>query len=59
MFTTKGGQDPLPQWIGLYNNSDTEAINLKGWKLEIETRDKNGNHRHVVISLEDLHILPK
>ena len=25
-----------PQWIELYNSSDTQAINLNGWKLKIE-----------------------
>ena len=56
MFATKGGLHSLAQWMELYNNSDTNAVNLTGWKLEIEARDKNGTHRHSVIPLEALHI---
>ena len=58
MVASESGDDSLAQWIELYNNSDTEAINLKGWQLEIEARDDNGAHRHAIIPLEDLHILP-
>lgn len=32
MFTTDGR---LPQWIELHNPSHDQAVNLKGWKLEI------------------------
>ncbi|MXV76149.1 hypothetical protein F4Z99_17985 [Candidatus Poribacteria bacterium] len=35
MVATKGGS--LPQWIELYNPSDTHAVSLKGWKLEVVT----------------------
>ncbi len=56
MFATRGGLHSLAQWMELYNNSDTNAVNLTGWKLEIEARDKNGAHRHAVIPLEALHI---
>ncbi len=58
MVASESGDDSLAQWIELYNNSDTEAINLKDWQLEIEARDDNGAHRHAIIPLEDLHILP-
>ena len=34
MFDSAGGT--LPQWIELYNNSKTDAINLNRWKLEIQ-----------------------
>ena len=37
MFDSGGGT--LPQWIELYNNSKTEAINLNRWKLEIQNVD--------------------
>ena len=30
--------ESLPQWIELYNPSDTHAVNLKGWRLEIQNR---------------------
>ena len=56
MFASRGGLHSLPQWIELYNNSDTEAVNLRGWKLQIEARDANGKHRYVVIPLEEVHI---
>ena len=36
MVVSNGGQ--LPQWIELYNTSDTDTVNLKGWKLEIQNR---------------------
>ena len=36
MVASKGGN--LPQWIELYNSSDTHAVNLKGWGLEIQNR---------------------
>lgn len=33
MFASKGGNDSLPQWLEVYNNS-TATINLRGWKLQ-------------------------
>ena len=33
MFATGDGR--VPQWIELHNPSDTQAVNLKNWKLEI------------------------
>ena len=30
------GYGTLPQWLELYNPSKTEALNLNGWKLEIQ-----------------------
>ena len=32
----RGDRDNLPQWIELYNSSDTHAVNLNEWKLKIE-----------------------
>ena len=32
MFESAGGENGLPQWIEVYNNSTSE-INLRGWKL--------------------------
>ena len=29
-------EDRLPQWIELHNPSNTHAVNLKGWRLEIQ-----------------------
>ena len=37
MVDSAGGK--LPQWIELYNNSKTDAINLNRWKLEIQNVD--------------------
>lgn len=56
MIASEGGLHSRSQWIELHNNSNTEAVNLWGWKLEIEARDADGGHRHVVIPLEDLPI---
>ncbi len=33
MFESEGGEDSLPQWIEVYNNSNS-AVNLRGWKLQ-------------------------
>ena len=32
MFESVGGEDSLPQWIEVYNNS-TKEVNLNGWEL--------------------------
>ena len=56
MIASRGGLHSRAQWIEVYNNSDTETVNLKGWHLEIEARDDDGTHRHVVIPLKDLPI---
>ena len=58
MFTSRGGLHSLPQWIELYNNSDTETVNLSTWRLAIEARDADGTHRHAVIPLQELSIAP-
>ena len=34
MFDSGGGK--LPQWVELYNKSQTEAINLNRWRLELQ-----------------------
>ncbi len=59
MFTSKGGLHSLPQWIELYNNSDTEVVNLAGWQLEVESRDAATDvHRHGAFNFEALDVLP-
>ena len=58
MLTSEGGARSLPQWIELYNNSNTTPVNLWGWTLEIEAHDADGSYRRGVISLEDLPIPP-
>lgn len=57
MFTNKIRNQEVPQWIELYNNSQTEAINLNGWKISIETRQGKEN-RHLERTFQDLDILP-
>ena len=57
MFTNKVGNRTVPQWIELYNNSHTEAVDLTGWEIKIEARHGR-QHRYAVIKLTELHILP-
>ncbi len=59
MLTSKGGLHSLPQWIELYNASKTETVNLRGWTLEIESRDASGEHRSGMVTLEDLLVPPE
>ena len=60
MFATNGGLFSQPQWIELYNNTTIAAasVNLEGWKLVVEARDSETQHRYSVIQLEALHIAP-
>ena len=57
MFTNKIGNRTVPQWIELYNNSHTEAINLNGWKITYEFRDGRQN-KFDERELQDLVVLP-
>ncbi len=52
------GVHTLPQWVELFNHSDTQIANLRGWKLQIEARDATDAHRHGSIVFEDLLIQP-
>ena len=38
MFTSKRGSTDLPQWLELYNNSNTETVIPNGWKIMIESK---------------------
>ena len=58
MNASRGGLHSLSQWIELFNNSNTQAVNLKGWQLQSEARDATGAHRYATITLEDLPIPP-
>ena len=51
----------LPQWIELYNASDTHVVNLKGWTLEIQNyRSENFNgHQNITITLKEKSINPQ
>ena len=53
MLTSRGGLHSLPQWIELYNDSETE-VDLRDWQLHIEARDAAGEHRHGIITLKNL-----
>ena len=59
MFTTGGGLFPQPQWIEVYNNTPKteKPLSLEGWKLIIESRDKDVRPRRCIIELAD-HPIP-
>ena len=59
MFSSRGGLHSLAQWIELFNISTTDTVNMKGWVLGIEARDRNGTHRNAIIPLEDFEIAPR
>ena len=42
MYQSPSGNRALPQWIELYNSSDTHAVNLDNWRLTIENIDREG-----------------
>ena len=56
MIPSKFGVRSFPQWIELYNNSLTDAVDLSGWKLSIEARDLNGDHRYGEVTLKSVPI---
>ena len=58
MLTSKGGLHALPQWIELYNDSET-PVDLRDYQLKIEALDASGERRHAVISLDSFHIPPR
>ena len=58
MYSTNSTVSSPSQWIELYNNSLTEVVNLKDWKLVIEARDSWIKHRYTVLVLNTLEVLP-
>ena len=50
----------LPQWLEVYNNSMTEAVNLNNWKLEIQNDDTEGfmGNLHGTLTLKDVIVQP-
>ena len=51
----------LPQWVELHNPSNTHAVNLNGWRLEIQnphSADFDG-HRNVTLTLKEITIEPE
>ena len=54
-----GLRESFAQWIELYNSSHTEAINLKGWRVEIRNpREEARAHSQIRWTFEDAIILP-
>lgn len=49
MFVSDEGK--LPQWIELYNSSETQAVNLENWRLEIENYNSEDLGRRVNATL--------
>ncbi len=51
----------LPQWIELHNRSDTQAVNLKGWRLEIQNRSAEGfdGNRNAVLAFKEKSLAPQ
>ena len=60
MFDTGIARRRLPQWIELYNSSMTQAVNLDGWKLEIQNaRAEDVDARlNATITLKKMTIAP-
>ena len=60
MLAKKAGRRTVPQWLELYNPSPTTAVNLAGWRLEVEylTGTDARRHRHDVVRLNPLTVLP-
>ena len=57
MTETKGSSDALPQWIELYNASQT-SVDLNDWQLGVETRT-DGTHQHATLTLKSFLLPPK
>ena len=57
MYETEGTSETLPQWIELYNASQT-PVDLKDWQLAVETRT-DATHQHARLTLHPLRIPPK
>ena len=49
MVASNGGS--LPQWIELHNGSDTHAVYLKGWTLEVQNRRSANFNGHLNVTL--------
>ena len=49
MVTSNGAS--LPQWIELYNPSNTQTVSLKGWTLEVQNRRSANFNGHLNVTL--------
>ncbi len=56
-----GSNGRLPQWLEIYNSSQTQAVNLKGWKLDIQNADSPDlrGSRSASLTLERRIVLPQ
>ena len=53
MFGSGGtGNRSLPQWIELYNPSKTQAVNLDGWRLEVQNASDATEDLNVKLNYE-------
>ncbi len=61
MFATNKLSWVEPQWIELYNASNTKVVDLEGWLLIFETDDREDETRNqfTSINLKSMEILPK
>lgn len=55
MYAEKNSVNTVVQWIELYNKSNG-LVDMSGWKLEIETRDEDDQHRFTEIYFNNLQI---
>ncbi len=59
MFATPNDQSAAPaQWIELYNNSETEIVDLQGWELVITASNAPIPFRSTALVLNALEVLP-
>ena len=49
MFTSKRGSTDLPEWLELYNNSNTETIIPNSWKIRIESKYPTHTRRSYIV----------
>ncbi len=63
MFGTGSSGRRVPQWIELYNPSDTQAVKLNSWRLEVRNTNDASESLNVELSytliLPDVRVLPK
>ncbi len=61
MFATNKSRNDEPQWIELFNTSNTKVVDLEGWLLIFETDDREDETRNqfTSINLKPMEILPK
>ena len=57
MFATDEKGSPS-EWIELYNNSPTESVDLKGWRLVLEGRDSPTVYHYTKLTFKPLEVLP-